>query len=91
MSMVGVVCILVSGIIMSMRYIGDWQGLYGTAFGVMIGAKTATFMMLLGLGGMSFLLVERLRANPRLLLAGCAGSPRPSLASASLSFSPPTR
>ncbi len=64
MSMVGVGCILVSGVAMSILYIGDWPGFYGTAFGVMVGAKIALFLMLLGLGGMNFLLVERLRANP---------------------------
>ncbi|WP_158925672.1 copper resistance D family protein [Acidisphaera sp. S103] len=64
MSMAGVACILVSGITMSLLYIGSWQGFYGTAFGVMVGAKIAMFLMLLGLGGMNFLLVERLRTNP---------------------------
>ncbi|HQT77340.1 MAG: copper resistance protein [Rhodospirillales bacterium 20-64-7] len=64
MSMAGVACILVSGISMSLLYVGDWQGLYGTAFGVMVGAKIAMFLMLLGLGGMNFLLTERLRSNP---------------------------
>ena len=64
MSMAGVACILVSGVTMSVLYIGDWQGLYGTAFGVMVGAKIAMFLMLLALGGMNFLLVERLRGNP---------------------------
>ena len=64
MSMAGVACILVSGITMTLLYIGSWQGFYGTAFGVMVGAKIAMFLMLLGLGGMNFLLVERLRANP---------------------------
>jgi putative copper resistance protein D len=64
MSMAGVTCILISGSGMSLAYIGDWQGFYGTAFGVMVGAKIAMFLMLLGLGGMNFLLVERLRDNP---------------------------
>ncbi|MBS0559740.1 MAG: CopD family protein [Proteobacteria bacterium] len=64
MSMAGVACILASGIVMSLLYIGDWQGFYGTAYGVMVGAKIAMFLMLLGLGGMNFLLVERLRADP---------------------------
>jgi len=64
MSMAGVACILVSGITMSLLYIGSWQGFYGTAFGVMVGAKVAMFLMLLGLGGMNFLLVERLRVDP---------------------------
>ncbi len=64
MSMAGVACILVSGVTMSVLYVGDWQGFYGTAFGVMVSAKIAMFLMLLALGGMNFLLVERLRANP---------------------------
>jgi copper resistance protein D len=64
MSMAGVACILVSGVTMSLLYIGSWPGFYGTAFGVMVGAKIGMFLMLLALGGMNFLLVERLRANP---------------------------
>ena len=50
MSMAGVACILVSGIAMGVLYIGDWRGFYGTAFGVMVGAKIAMFLMLLALG-----------------------------------------
>jgi putative copper resistance protein D len=64
MSMVGVGCILVSGVTMMLLYIGSWAGFYGTAFGVMVGAKIALFLMLLALGGGNFLLIERLRANP---------------------------
>ena len=48
----------------SLLYVGDWQGFYGTAYGVMVGAKIAMFLMLLALGGMNFLLVERLRDDP---------------------------
>jgi len=64
MSMAGVACILVSGVIMSVFYIGDWAGFYGTAYGVMVGAKIGLFLMLLALGGLNFLSVERLRADP---------------------------
>jgi putative copper resistance protein D len=64
MSMVGVACILASGILMSVFYIGDWEGFYGTAYGVMVGAKIGLLLMLLALGGLNFLSVERLRANP---------------------------
>ncbi len=64
MSMAGVACILVSGIAMSVLYIGDWAGFIGTAYGVMVGAKIALFLMLLALGGLNFLVVRRLRANP---------------------------
>src|ERR1700712_416172 len=36
MSMAGVGCILTSGITMTVLYVGDRQGFYGTAFGVMV-------------------------------------------------------
>jgi putative copper resistance protein D len=64
MSMVGVGCILLSGVTMSLFYIGDWAGFYGTAYGVMVGAKICMFLGLLALGAGNFLLVERLRADP---------------------------
>jgi putative copper resistance protein D len=64
MSMAGVVCILASGIVMSVFYIGSWEGFYGTAYGVMVGAKIGLLLMLLTLGLLNFLSVERLRANP---------------------------
>ncbi len=64
MSMVGVGCILVSGLTMSVFYIGSWQAFYGTAYGVMVGAKVAMFLMLLGLGFGNFLVTERLRRDP---------------------------
>jgi putative copper resistance protein D len=64
MSMVGVACILTSGIVMSLFYIGSWEGFYGTAYGVMVGAKIGLFLMLLALGGLNFLSVERLRTDP---------------------------
>lgn len=64
MSMAGVACIVVSGLTMSLGYIGDWPGLYGTAYGVMVGAKIAMLLMLLALGGGNFLLIERLRTSP---------------------------
>ncbi|MBV9250336.1 MAG: CopD family protein [Acetobacteraceae bacterium] len=63
-SMVGVACILISGVTMCVFYIGSWDAFYGTAYGVMVGAKITMFLMLLGLGGCNFLLVERLRASP---------------------------
>lgn len=66
MSMAGVACILLSGTIMWLLYVGDWQGFYGTAYGVMVGAKIAMFLMLLGLGAGNFLLIARLRRRPEL-------------------------
>ncbi len=64
MSMAGVGCILVSGVIMSVLYIGDWQGFYGTAYGVMVGAKILMFLCLLALGLGNYRLIARLAENP---------------------------
>jgi putative copper resistance protein D len=61
MSITGVACILISGITMWIYYVGDVQGFYGTAYGVMVGAKIAMFIGLLGLGLGNFLVTERMR------------------------------
>ena len=64
MSMAGVAFILISGVTMSVFYIGSWGAVYGTAYGVMVMAKVAMFgaLLLLGLG--NFLTTERLRTRP---------------------------
>ena len=64
MSMAGVGCILVSGVGMSLAYIGSWDAVYGTAYGVMVVAKVSMFGALLLLGMGNFLTTERLRSNP---------------------------
>lgn len=63
MSMLGVACILLSGATMCVFYIGDLQGFYGTAYGVMVGAKIAMFLGLLALGLGNFMVTERLRRH----------------------------
>ena len=64
MSMAGVACIIISGATMSWFYVGALDGFYGTAYGVMVGAKIVMFLALLGLGAGNYLLVERLRRDP---------------------------
>ena len=65
LSMIGVGCILVSATIFSVYYIGALNGLYSTAYGVMVTGKGVLFLMLLGLGFGNFLVVERLRRDPK--------------------------
>ncbi len=64
MSMAGVGCILVSGVTMWIMYVGSAPAFYGTAYGVMVGAKVAMFggLLLLGLG--NYLVVGRLGRDP---------------------------
>ena len=64
MSMAGVGCILLSATAFSWFYIGSWPAAYGTAYGVMVGAKASMFAALLLLGLGNFLVVERLRNDP---------------------------
>jgi putative copper resistance protein D len=64
LSMCSVAIIAAGGAVMSVHYIGSFEAFYGTAYGVMVMAKIALFAGLLVLGGMNFLVVERLRRNP---------------------------
>lgn len=64
LSMASVSVIALTGVVMSLFYIGSFEALYGTAYGVMVMAKTMLFLGLLGLGAMNFRVVERLRFDP---------------------------
>jgi putative copper resistance protein D len=63
LSMIGVACIVGSGTVMALLYIGSWEGVYGTAYGVMVSAKVAMFLGLLALGFGNNRLIARLRGN----------------------------
>ena len=64
MSQVGVGCIVVSAAIFSVLYVGAPDALYGTAYGVMVGAKAVMFLALLGLGWGNARVTARLRSDP---------------------------
>ena len=59
MSALGVCCIVVSGVTMSTSYVGRWVGFFGTAYGIMVGAKIAMMAMLLSLGASNFFTIRR--------------------------------
>ncbi|WP_316175430.1 MULTISPECIES: copper resistance D family protein [unclassified Bradyrhizobium] len=61
MSMAAVAAIVVGGTVMAIAYLGSFEAIYGTAYGVMTSAKVAMLLMLLALGAGNFLAVERLR------------------------------
>ncbi|MGJ5050988.1 copper resistance D family protein [Bradyrhizobium oligotrophicum] len=61
MSMVSVAAIVLGGIVMAIAYLGSFEAIYGTAYGVMMSAKVAMLLMLLALGAGNFFAVERLR------------------------------
>src|SRR5579864_7750333 len=62
-SMAAVAVLLTGGIVMAVFYLGDLEAIYGTAYGVMVVGKVCLLLGLLFLGGMNYLLVERLRRD----------------------------
>jgi copper resistance protein D len=63
-SMASVALLVAAGIGMAVPYIGSIDAIYGTAYGVMVATKVLLLLGLLFLGGMNYLLVERLRRAP---------------------------
>jgi putative copper resistance protein D len=63
LSMISVTVIAATGVVLSLFYIGSFAALYGTAYGVMVIAKSLLFLGLLCLGGMNLLAVERPRGD----------------------------
>jgi len=71
MSITGVIAIALSGGAMAVAYIGSLAAGFGTAYGVMVGAKITMFLLLLGLGALNNRLIGRIgtkRAWPPLRL-----------------------
>ena len=58
MALVSVIAIALSGLGMSLLYIGSWRAVLGTAYGVMVVAKASMLGVLLLLGGVNFLLLR---------------------------------
>jgi len=55
-----VAALFLAGLGLSVFYVGTPQGLYGTAYGAMVGAKAGLFALLMVLGALNFFLVRRL-------------------------------
>jgi putative copper resistance protein D len=69
MALICVILIVVSGLAMSLVYIGSWQAILGTAYGVMVLAKAVMLGVLVLLGGINFLMLRKMcrdQVMPRL-------------------------
>ena len=64
MAMVSVAVLVVAGLLMAIAYTGSFAAIYGTTYGVMVTTKVALLGFLLLLGGMNYLMVERLAGDP---------------------------
>ena len=58
MALVTVGALALSGLVMSVIYIGSWEGILGTAYGIMVLAKATMLGALLVLGAVNFLLLR---------------------------------
>jgi putative copper resistance protein D len=69
MAVVSVVVLVLAGICMAWFYVGTWNGLYGTSYGVLLLAKIYLLLVMLLMGTGNWLVVQRLNTDPRPLLA----------------------
>ena len=69
LALFGVALIAISGLSLSLEYIGSWRAVIGTAYGVMVSAKALMLGVLMILGGINFLLLrsaDKAQVMPRL-------------------------
>lgn len=69
LALLSVIVLVVSGLFMSISYVGSWHGLIGTSYGLMLLAKIAMLGAMLALGGINFLMLRKYSPNetiPRL-------------------------
>ena len=58
-----------AGLYLAWFYVGTWNGLYGTSYGVLLLAKIYLLLMMLLMGRGNWLMVRRLNTDPQPLLA----------------------
>jgi putative copper resistance protein D len=68
MAIASVSLLVLGGIGMAMLYIGSWQGVYGTTYGVMMLAKAYLLLLILAMGAGNFFLVRQVERAPAPLL-----------------------
>src|SRR5579884_4108791 len=69
LALMSVVLIVISGLGMSLVYIGSWQAVLGTAYGLMVLAKGVMLGVLVALGALNFLMLRNMSRDqvmPRL-------------------------
>jgi putative copper resistance protein D len=69
MALLSVAILVVAGIFMAWFYVGTWNGLYGTSYGVLLMAKIYLLLVMLLLGAGNWSVVRQLNTNPQPLLA----------------------
>jgi putative copper resistance protein D len=65
-----VVVLIAASVILTWRYVGDWAGLAGTAYGVMVLSKVLVLVAILGLAALNFRAVRRVAGADHARLLG---------------------
>jgi copper resistance protein D len=69
MALLSVSVLVLAGVYMAWSYVGTWNGLYGTNYGVLLLAKIYLLLVILLMGSGNWLMVRRLNTDPQPLLA----------------------
>jgi copper resistance protein D len=69
MALLSVALLVLAGIYMAWFYVGTWQGLYGTSYGVLLLAKIYLMVVMLLMGAGNWTVVRQLDTDPQPLLA----------------------
>ena len=69
MALFGAAALVSAGVGLARFYVASWSGVYGTAYGVMVVAKSCILLVIVGLGAGNWLLVRQLASDPEPLLA----------------------
>ena len=69
MALLGAAVLVLAGMGLARLYVASWSGLYGTAYGVMVVAKSCILLLMVALGAGNWLLVQQLAVDPEPLLA----------------------
>ena len=68
MALLSVAVLVLAGIYLAWVYVGTWNGLYGTSYGLLLVAKIYLLLVMLLMGTGNLLLVRRLNTDPQPLL-----------------------
>jgi putative copper resistance protein D len=69
MALLSVAVLVLAGIYMAWFYVGTWNGLYGTSYGLLLLAKIYLLLVMLLMGSGNWMMVRRLDTDPQPLLA----------------------
>jgi putative copper resistance protein D len=69
MALLSVFVLVLAGICLAWFYVGTWNGLYGTSYGVLLLAKIYLLLVMLLMGAGNWIVVRQLNTDPQPLLA----------------------